>query len=208
LKTNIFENISALKKLQKGAKTIGNISNFESVNPDRLGFMAYGIHNIPKGTYDIAARSILKNDNAIASLPIRIHIDPDMQATDPVITGIGGMTITSYDETPTISDKRATLQGTSLKDSEIFASWDNGAYVSYTIADNQDGNFTLSAPDNLKKGNHNVIVYSIQHNEDKTLRSNSIELAFRIAAFPYDLIGLMVVAIMALIYAIIHRRKK
>ncbi len=149
--------------------------------------------------YDVVATATL-GDRNISSAPIQFGVNTGFTVSIPVPRTLGGKLIpvggisfngilipTAFAQGDSgktqieIDQIRPVITGDSEFGSQVFAIWNSVVLSSSVIADSEAGSFEIQAPRDLEpKISHRVTLYAVKTDKDKILRSESVDINFRI----------------------------
>lgn len=152
--------------------------------------------------YNVVATATFDDDSKLSSDPIRFGVNTGFQISKPVPRTIGGEQIPEEEGGITfngqfipfanaqeggsrleveIDEQRPTVTGDSEFGAQVFAIWNSVVLSSSVISDSEQGAFEIQAPRNLEEGTrHRVTLYAVKSEEAATLRSESVDVYFRI----------------------------
>jgi len=150
--------------------------------------------------YDLVATAYLADGSQINSKAARFRIDLANTIEKPVPRTIGGELIPSetafnnifidgkaYAQDNTgrieveIQEQRPTVTGETEFGSQVFAIWNSVVLASSVISDSEEGAFEVQAPRDLEMGvPHRVTLYAVKSEDDNKIRSESVDVFFRI----------------------------
>jgi len=145
--------------------------------------------------YDLVAVANLKDGSILHSTPIRFSLNSEA-LRGPIPYTIGGKSIppgaismqnlfidgaiADGDEI-LIQDSRPLVTGLSEYGVHTYAIWNSVVLMSSIISDSEEGSFAIQAPKNLKKDiSHKITLYSVKTDGDNKLRSENVNVFFRI----------------------------
>ncbi len=181
--------------------------------------------------YDLVATAYLNDGSQSSSKAVRFSVDTANTISKPVPRTIGGKLIT--DESIAldnlffgpnahaqvnaegeieveIDEPRPTVTGETEFGSQVFAIWNSVVLASSVISDSEQGAFEVQAPRNLEVGSpHRVTLYAVKSEANNKIRSESVDVFFRIKApgrglFPLAAVGSSLILLM--IAAMVVRR--
>ena len=80
-----------------------------------------------------------------------------------------------------VGQVRPVITGDTEFGSQVFAIWNSVVLSSSVISDSEQGAFEIQAPKDLETGvAHRVTLYAVKMDKNKTLRSESVDIYFRI----------------------------
>jgi hypothetical protein len=151
--------------------------------------------------YDIIATATV-GGQVISSQPIQFGVNTGFTIRKPLPRTLGGILIPTdvisfrnlfvgraYAQTEggksvvelEIDAERPVVTGETEFGSQVYAIWNSVVLSSSVISDSEQGAFEIQAPQNLEKGvPHRVTLYSVKSDGGKTLRSESVNVYFRI----------------------------
>ncbi len=160
-----------------------------------------------KQIFDLVATAYLSDGSQVSSKAIRFSVDQANTISKPIPRTIGGKLITkdstafdnlfiggkayAQDEgdlaedskkTEVIIDtERPTITGETEFGSQVFAIWNSVVLASSVISDSEQGSFEVQAPRNLEvDAPHRVTLYAVKTEEGNKIRSESVDVYFKI----------------------------
>jgi len=150
--------------------------------------------------YDLVATAYLADGSQVNSKAVRFRIDLANTIEKPVPRTIGGELIPSetafnnifidgkaYAQDNTgrieveIQEQRPTVTGETEFGSQVFAIWNSVVLASSVISDSEEGAFEVQAPRDLEMGvPHRVTLYAVKSEDNNKIRSESVDVFFRI----------------------------
>jgi hypothetical protein len=157
--------------------------------------------------YDLVATAYLSDGSQASSKAVRFSVDQANTISKPIPRTIGGKLIpeeaTAFDnlfiggrayaqdeEGVTEEDERSevlieaerpTVTGETEFGSQVFAIWNSVVLASSVISDSEQGAFEVQAPRNLEvDAPHRVTLYAVKTEEGNKIRSENIDVYFRI----------------------------
>jgi len=184
------------------------VSSFEFLTPSALE---------DQKLYDVVATATVGNTN-ISSSPIQFGVNTGFTVSRPIPRTLGGKLIPSGgissnnlwiqnafaqgpDGQPVIeiSEDKPVITGDTEFGSQVFAIWNSVVLSSSVISDSEKGAFEIQAPKNLETGvSHRVTLYAVKTDQNKTLRSESIDVYFRIKAAKMATTTLVIIVVISL----------
>lgn len=149
--------------------------------------------------YDVVATAT-RGDKTISSTPIQFGVNTGFTVSVPTPRTLGGKLIPAggisfngilipnafaQDESGKvqieIDQTRPVITGDTEFGSQVFAIWNSVVLSSSVISDSEQGAFEIQAPRDLEANStHRVTLYAVKTDKDKTLRSESVDIYFRI----------------------------
>jgi len=233
--TNVDAVLAQLMALKKERADLGATANLKN-DVDLGGMLARNFemdadeNAIEKDKlYDLVAVATV-GGNTVSSAPVRFSLASEVGINKPIPRSIGNQTIPGSVAFKNlliggalaqgngaeieISDSRPLVSGDTEFGSQVFAVWESVVLASSVISDSEQGAFTIQAPKNLDTNvSHKVTLYAVKTGADKTLRSESVNVYFRVttAAFPWRTVYFAIATILLLAlfsYALGKRLKK
>lgn len=167
--------------------------------------------------YNVVATATVEGEK-FSSAPIRIGLNTGFSISRPVPRTLGGKSIPLEGVTFNgfvgfanaqggeieieIDEDRPTVTGDSEFGSQVFAIWNSVVLSSSVISDSEQGAFEIQAPRHLEKNvPHRVTLYAVKSDGDNTLRSDSVDVYFRIKEGRIGL-GLMLAALAVALFVL------
>ena len=154
-----------------------------------------------KQLYDLVATAYLNDGSQASSKAVRFSVDKASTINKPIPKTIGGKLIPqtiAFDNTfigkafaqseegaveIMIEEERPIITGETEFGSQVFAIWNSVVLASSVISDSEQGAFEVQAPRNLEAGiSHRVTLYAVKTDNDNKIRSESVDVYFRIKA--------------------------
>ena len=149
--------------------------------------------------YDVVATATL-GAKTTSSTPIQFGVNTGFTVSKPIPRTLGGQLIPGgklsfggvlIDEALAqsedgqvqieIGQARPVITGDTEFGSQVFAIWNSVVLSSSVISDSEQGAFEIQAPKDLETGvAHRVTLYAVKMDKNKTLRSESVDIYFRI----------------------------
>ena len=110
-----------------------------------------------------------------------------------------------------IEQTRPTVTGDTEFGTQVFAIWNSIVFISSVIADSEVGAFEIQAPRDLATDtNHRVTLYAVKTAGGITLRSDSVDVYFKILAppFPYRLLWILLLILILILIMVSKRRDR
>ena len=150
--------------------------------------------------YDLVATAYLADGSQVSSKAVRFSLDMANTINKPVPRTIGGKLIpeaTAFNNLfisgkayaqdeggkieVEIEDNRPTVTGETEFGSQVFAIWNSVVLASSVISDSEQGAFEVQAPRDLEVGApHRVTLYAVKSEDNNKIRSESVDVFFRI----------------------------
>ncbi|MBU0727225.1 hypothetical protein KKA95_00920, partial [Patescibacteria group bacterium] len=227
--SNLSSILENLKGMLQEPISVGSTSDLgESSTGAQSFYLDSDAELVDNKLYDLVAIAVVGGGNTKSSAPVRFSVDSSLNVGKPIPRSIGGEVIAgalaldnlfingvlAEDGVIEITDDRPTVSGDSEYGAQVFAVWESVVLASSVISDSEEGAFDIQAPKNLGiDESHKVTLYAVKADGDDKLRSESIDVHFRIKgeAFPwtivYWVIGILLV-LAILVYALRKRLKK
>lgn len=178
--------------------------------------------------YDVVATAT-RADKTISSVPIQFGVNTGFTVSKPVPRTLGGQLIPTGSITMNgilvpiayaqeagtpqleIDQPRPVITGETEFGSQVFAIWNSVVLSSSVISDSEQGAFSIQAPRDLEPGTtHRVTLYAVKTDADKTLRSESVDIYFRIKSAEVGILPIAAataggLTLVALAYFILRR---
>ncbi len=150
--------------------------------------------------YDVIATATLAS-TTVSSSPIQFGINTGFTVSKPIPRTLGGKLIpagqlsfggvlidiahaqdnSTQQPQIEIDQARPIITGDTEFGSQVFAIWNSVVLSSSVISDSEQGAFEIQAPKDLETNvAHRVTLYAVKTDKNKTLRSESVDIYFRV----------------------------
>lgn len=151
----------------------------ETVSSDIDGkFAVLSAKELQEGNYKIVARAEKDGELLSQSPTLSITIDPSLKEETPNKPEIQEFEGNFFegDSGIEIDSNNPKIYANTTSGSQVYATWKSSISSSSVIADSADGEFTITPPQSLEKGEHEVLIYS----EKDGLKSEVIRIPFTV----------------------------
>ena len=234
--TELSSDLANLQFMLEEPINLGSVQDLPDASVG--GETVKGFHHISTAVvtdgklYDLVAIGTLSDGDTKYSAPVRISIDSTIAVSKPIPRSLGETSITAgdialnglfingvYAENGStieieISDDRPVITGDSEYGAHVFAIWESVVLASSVIADSEEGSFAIQAPKNLETDSrHKVTLYAVQTEGEQKLRSESVNVNFRVlpAGFAWGIVywvGGITLVLLLMIFLLRRKLKK
>ena len=212
--------LSKLKQINTEPIVLGTITMFSpssiegglyfELNPD------VDLNN--RQLYDLVAIAILDDKKEITSKSVRFSMDDNLIIKAPVPLTIANRPLKAgnldirNEKIKIDENEKVIITGSSVYGARVFAIWQSVVLASSTIADSEEGAFSIQAPRLLEMDtNHKVTLYSVSAVDDMMVRSENVNIHFRLTKKSVCIcliIGIILLIILSIILVIYMRKMK
>ena len=184
MSTDFSNALDQLENLKKAPIVLGNTKDFSEIffreqEMRRFDFIST-VSLEDQKLYDIVATASLKNGETVSSSGVRFGVNTGLTISKPVPRSLGDTLLDNREVE--IDEERPILSGDTEFGSQVFAIWNSIVLASSVIADSEIGAFEVQAPHDLDPDvSHQVTVYAVKREGDLALRSDSVDVHFKIA---------------------------
>ena len=180
--------------------------------------------------YDVVATATLP-ESTLSSTPIRFGVNTGLSISKPTPRTLGGKIIPgifAFDDSffekalaqnedgrieLVIEEARPTITGETEFGSQVFAIWNSVVLASSVISDSEVGAFEIRAPRDLDVNtSHRVTLYAVKTLEDTSIRSEDVDVYFRIEVpkvrwIPIAIVIIVIILAIVIGFAVRHSLK-
>lgn len=166
--------------------------------------------------YNLVATAILDKDKKITSKAVRFSVDDSMLNNPPVPLSIAdtalhgdGLDIKGVKIKLNKNDK-VVITGASEYGARVFAIWQSVVLTSSVITDSEEGEFSIQSPKVLEiDTNHKVTLYAVKNVDDMTIRSENVNIHFRIEGSKINIcLFIIIIFLIILLICLVKFRRK
>lgn len=191
-------------------------TDFEPTFVGELGAKNFEEKSAPlrdKTLYDLVITSYLNDGTSLSSKAIRFSVDTATKVNKPRPRTIGSRSIDeaaisgisiagrAYAQEGEnfeieIKEQKPTVTGETEFGSNVYAIWHSVVLASSVISDSEEGAFEIQAPRLLESDTpHRVTLYAVKDSNGNKIRSESVDVYFRIKTGGFGLVGWVLVVI-------------
>ena len=217
MKVDFEEALGQLENLKKEPIIIGNTDQFSETffgehEMRRFDFTSV-IELEDQKLYDAVITARLKRGETVSSPAVRFGVNTGLAIKKPVPRSLGGALLSESLEVE-IDEEQPTLSGDTEFSTQVFAIWNSIVLASSVIADSEKGIFEIQPPRPLDTDvSHQITLYAIKRGGDLAIRSDTVDVYFKITPITinylaYGLVSGSALVLLMLSYLISRNFKK